>query len=310
MRALTLQRLEIFRAVYEETSVSAAAARLGLTQPTVSRHLRDFEAAIGLSLFTLTLGRLSPTPEADVLYGDCVFLSEGASRVEASIEAMKRGEARALSAMVVSPLVRSVMPRAIKATTRALPSLSLTVEIGAAHDQLRALRKGILDVGILAGLVQVDPGMRKRSIGTGRFVCLAPEEHPLADRISLSMTDLRGHGPRVTMPRRPLGRILHDALDAVGVEAEGLVTAGSLQFFPGLAAHLRVPVIVDVFTALGFPEPSIRVLPLDDAPPFEIFAVTPRVGGQGMASAYLIAQVERELARFAEEEGKPPYSTG
>ena len=68
MRPLTLQRLEVFRAIHELGSITSAARELKLTQPTVSRHLRDLEAAIGLTLFEVDRGRLRPTADGDELF--------------------------------------------------------------------------------------------------------------------------------------------------------------------------------------------------------------------------------------------------
>ncbi len=302
MRPLTLQRLEIFRAVYEEKSVTGAADRLRLAQPTVSRHLRDFEAALGLPLFTLSQGRLTSTPEADILYRECVFLSEGASRFEASVRALRQGSAQPLSVMSISLLVKDVLPAAITATLRALPSLSLTAEIGSADDQLRALRNGSIDVGLAAGDIVTVAGLDRRRIGGGRFVCIVPEEHPFAGRERLTLADLRGERLRVNLPRRPIGRILLSVMEEAGLRISGEVTASSLQLMPGLAAALRSCVVVDDFSAAAFPQPTTRVLPLDGVPGFDIFALTRTMAGRGKAAETFIAEVRRALERLAEDQ--------
>ena len=91
MRQITLQRLQAFVAVYEHRSISAAARALGVSQPTASRHLRDLEAAIELSLFVLDRGRVVSTAEADALYADSRFLKDGITRLEGRIDALRRG---------------------------------------------------------------------------------------------------------------------------------------------------------------------------------------------------------------------------
>ena len=53
-----------FLAVVEECSLSGAARRLGLTQPTVARHIDALEEAIGADLFSRSQRGLIPTEMA------------------------------------------------------------------------------------------------------------------------------------------------------------------------------------------------------------------------------------------------------
>jgi DNA-binding transcriptional LysR family regulator len=53
-----------FLAVVREGSLSGAARRLGMTQPTLGRHVAQLEAALGVALFTRSPGGLTPTDAA------------------------------------------------------------------------------------------------------------------------------------------------------------------------------------------------------------------------------------------------------
>jgi DNA-binding transcriptional LysR family regulator len=53
-----------FLSVIDEGSLSAAARELGLTQPTLGRHVDELEATLGTSLFTRAPHGLTPTPAA------------------------------------------------------------------------------------------------------------------------------------------------------------------------------------------------------------------------------------------------------
>ena len=56
--------LRTFVEVTRDGSLSAAARRLGLAQPTVGRHIDALETALGLTLFTRSPRGLTPTPAA------------------------------------------------------------------------------------------------------------------------------------------------------------------------------------------------------------------------------------------------------
>ena len=60
--------LRSFIAVYEAGTLTEAARRLGSTQPSLGRHVRELEQQLGEALFTRKPGRLAPTEAARALY--------------------------------------------------------------------------------------------------------------------------------------------------------------------------------------------------------------------------------------------------
>ena len=76
-------RLKCFIAVYEQGSVSAAAARLHMTQPPLSILLRKLEDELGVTLFDRSGHRLVPTATGELFY-------LRAKALQASVQAMRR----------------------------------------------------------------------------------------------------------------------------------------------------------------------------------------------------------------------------
>lgn len=70
--------LRSFIAVHETGTLTEAARRLGSTQPSVGRHLRELEAALGETLFVRLPGRLKPTERAQALYDAVAAMKDGA----------------------------------------------------------------------------------------------------------------------------------------------------------------------------------------------------------------------------------------
>jgi DNA-binding transcriptional LysR family regulator len=68
-----------FLAVIEERSLSGAARRLGLTQPTIGRHIDALEEALGSSLFTRSQSGLLPTAAAHALVPYAQAMASAAS---------------------------------------------------------------------------------------------------------------------------------------------------------------------------------------------------------------------------------------
>src|SRR5690348_11458289 len=82
-RRIDLNRVRLFVAVYETRSVSLAAERLCVTQPTVSYGLAGLRRELQDSLFVRTRDGMEPTLQAKHLY--CEFI-EALSRIDAALE--------------------------------------------------------------------------------------------------------------------------------------------------------------------------------------------------------------------------------
>jgi DNA-binding transcriptional LysR family regulator len=83
-------------AVLAEGSLSGAARALGLTQPTVGRHIEALEADLGAALFTRSVGGLAPTEAA-------LALRPHAEAMAAAAEALVRtasGDAEAVRGVI------------------------------------------------------------------------------------------------------------------------------------------------------------------------------------------------------------------
>ena len=68
MAGINLRQVEAFRAVMLSGSVTAAAKLMGVTQPAVSRLLRDFQLVLKMPLFEKRGTGLVPTAAATALY--------------------------------------------------------------------------------------------------------------------------------------------------------------------------------------------------------------------------------------------------
>ena len=66
---LNLRQIEAFRAVYQTGGMTAAGNLMNITQPAVSRLIRDLEAETGLSLFVREGVSIAPPPDATACGG-------------------------------------------------------------------------------------------------------------------------------------------------------------------------------------------------------------------------------------------------
>lgn len=303
VKPLTLQRLQVFCAVYEQHSITAAARLMKLSQPTVSRHLRDFEAALGLTLFVIDKGRVLATAEADEIYNDSRFLDDGISRLERRIESLRKGTGTRLPVMSVGLFGPYFVPTALKRTLDALPGLRVTVDIGTAEQQMNYMRAGMVEVGLVVGKF-AEADIVSQLIGRGKLVVLSPADGPLTRLKQVRLEDLVSVPMLGLTPRGPLGRVLNDALLERGLLYDDTVTGNSLISVPHLVKALGRAAVVDEFTAAFHGVEGLVTLPLQEHLPIEIFAITMGADAHKTAIRTFVREMQLLLDDWAA--GKSP----
>ena len=125
-----------FLHVLESGSLSAAARALGITQPTVGRHIESLEAALGLTLFTRSSDGFSPTEAANELkpYAVGLAMTTAALRRAASSHGSGvRGAVRLTASEVIGV---EVLPPILAALRHEYPELSIELVLSNKADDL------------------------------------------------------------------------------------------------------------------------------------------------------------------------------
>lgn len=287
---MELRHLRYFLATVDDGSVTGAAARLHVTQPGLSRQLRQLEVELGVDLFTRAGGRLVPTQAGRSLAPLARDLVERAEafRVAATYLAHGRLERLTIGAPtvtltdVVSPFIATLEPE------------DPTVDVLAADglDPVDALRRG---ADLVIGTVRPQPPYRSRPLAVLPVWAYVPADHRWAARERVTLTELLGE-PLIGLPRHFTARqSLEAAASEGGAAYRSLVEAANGTVAQALAAAGRgiavvsddprydlVPLTVD----LGERVLSIRLVAVWDA---------------GHPAAALLEALARRLGAFVRE---------
>ena len=145
MKGVDWTLLQSFLAVVDAGSLRAAAAKTGATEPTLSRHVRDMEMAVGAKLFTRNARGLEPTDAALRLVDDARAMGLAAQSL--SLKAF--GGSQKLSGTVritASVIVANLMLPSIVASLRqAEPDIQVEL---VASDQTQNLLRRDADIAI------------------------------------------------------------------------------------------------------------------------------------------------------------------
>ncbi|HYG44989.1 MAG TPA: LysR substrate-binding domain-containing protein [Bordetella sp.] len=191
MRSFNLRQVEAFRAVVESGTVSAAAARLHVTQPAVSKLLSQFEDHTGLRLFERVRGRLIATPQGMRLYDEVDRIFAGLHQIERAVESVKREEHGQLIVGVLPALSGHFLRLATMRFLALHPNVFISVKVRASAVLADWLATRQVDVGLLNTSVD-HPELELEPFLRHPLVCLLPAAHPLARKASVSVLDLEG----------------------------------------------------------------------------------------------------------------------
>ncbi len=148
---LKLGKLEVFAVVAEEGSFSAAAERLHLSQPAVSRHIQELESALGIRLFKRQRRGVTLTPGGDLLreYTERIlWLVREAEGALTDVRQLVVGQVRLGATPGVSVYL---MPGWTRSFTSAYPNLTLGVRTSTTSGVIDDLKTGRADLGIVEG---------------------------------------------------------------------------------------------------------------------------------------------------------------
>lgn len=126
MRRLRLRHLEVLTTIASAQSLTAAAQRLGVSQPSVSQWLADVEAALGVALFERGR-RLRPTIYLDPVLRHAQALLDASQRLRAEIDVLRDGGTGSVRIGTMQVGAPTLVPDALVRLKRSHPALRLTV---------------------------------------------------------------------------------------------------------------------------------------------------------------------------------------
>jgi DNA-binding transcriptional LysR family regulator len=189
---MELRHLRYFRAVAEELHFGRAAERLHIAQPPLSQQIRQLEQELGVPLLTRSTRRVELTPAGTAYLKRAIAVLDAVDDAGQQARRVAQGIEGQLTIGCVGSATYSVLPRLVRALRDELPH----VEIGIrgemlAPAQLDALLAGDIDLALLRPPVE-NADVQCVTLRRDRLIVALPAEHPLAQRDSLRIRDLRG----------------------------------------------------------------------------------------------------------------------
>ena len=261
---MNINHLAIFHAVAEERSMSRGAERLCISQPAVSKQIRDLEAALGVTLFHRLPRGIRLTETGEVLAGHArrLFAVEAdAERAIAELKGLVKGRLTVGASLTIGDYL---LPQILGAYHRKHPGIALHLEIANTQVIQQKLREGVLDIGLTEGFAE-DADLEAEVFGEDELVAVVPPGHPLLGENAVSAARFCAEPFLMREPGSGTRDVVERALARQGIQVQPAMSLGSTEAIKrGAAAGLGVAIISKLALETEFSAGRLCPLALSD----------------------------------------------
>jgi DNA-binding transcriptional LysR family regulator len=190
---MELRHLRYFVTVAEELNISRASARLRISQPAVSRQLRDLEEELRVALFIREKHGLKLTPAGQVFLAHARDLLRRSSDAVKQMAAFSEPAKETLTVGYIAPALSNILTPALRRFSQAHPKAGVALREMTPGEQAKALRAGRIDLALLGNpYPDLDREFTVTVLTRIPLQAVLPDNHLLALRKRIALSELEG----------------------------------------------------------------------------------------------------------------------
>lgn len=190
---MELRHLRYFVAVAAEQNITRAAARLHVSQPPLSRQIRDLEDELGVALFERSARSVRLTEAGRVFLGEARAVLARAHEATLTVKAIASGKRGEIHVGYAPSLTVELLPHALRAFQEKSPGVRVTLHDLSTGEMFEGLRNGRLHVALM---IQTSPqslaGLLFDEVCRYSVCVAAHPTHPLAQARTASLRAVAG----------------------------------------------------------------------------------------------------------------------
>jgi DNA-binding transcriptional LysR family regulator len=250
---MEFRHLQTFQAIVQEGSFLKAAEKLQYAQSTITLHIQQLEAELGVKLFSRHGKRIELTVAGRTLQVNADQLLYRAAKLQQTMTELVSGEAGYLRIGSIEPVASVYLPSILVEFCREYPKVRLTLEVGVTQVISQRVASGVLDLAICSPPA-ANLGLPFELLFQDPIALLIPENHPLAASKNISVSSLAEERLILTEEHCPYRNILEKALLPHGINPFSGIEIVSLEALKQMVIYgLGIGVMP---AAAIFPTPS------------------------------------------------------
>lgn len=298
---MELRHLRYFIAVAQELHFTRAAERLGIGQPPLSQQIQQLERELGVTLLLRGRKGVELTEAGQAFYEEAVQVLQAAQRSIETARRVGRSEIDTLTVgFTVSASIHPFVPRVIQACRERFPNVAITLLERTTNELVAAIKDRHVDLAFIRAPAPELPGVQVETLLHEPLVAVLPSEHRLANRQSISLSDLNGES-FIFYPRK-VGTGIYDAVvqacASCGFEPEVRIEVPQMtSVVTFVAAGMGVSLVPHTMQQLR--AEGVAYVPIDDVNvPQAHLAIAFNRRALSMALSHFIVQVREAAASY------------
>lgn len=265
------RQVEAFRNVMMTGGITSAAAVMHVTQPAVSRLIRDLELNLSMTLFERRGARLDPTPEATLLYREVERLYLGIEQIAQAAEDIRKRKNIVIRIGTVTSIVRPYLQQAIWDVVGDRQDVPMIIDVENSRHIWEMVDNAQYDIGFVFRRQRIDG--RALLLRELNAVAAVPPDHPLAGRHICGPNDLAGS--RILIPGRnsPVRIALDSALATADAAPVSVVESSMLNCCHFAAQGMGIAIADEV--SIRAADAGLVAVPFEPAVPVAYHAIRP-----------------------------------
>tara|TARA_Y100000588_G_scaffold20716_2_gene20955 strand:- start:2790 stop:3743 length:954 start_codon:yes stop_codon:yes gene_type:complete len=186
---ITLRQVDAFRAVMMTGTITGAAEILEVSQPAISRLVKDLERALGFELFSRQGRQINPTIEGRMFFEEVETAHLGLNQLNQSAINIRDHKEGSLRIVTIPSVVTMFIGPILKAFNKEYPLVAVSLEVQPTQRVFEYLTSGQCDLG-LSTLPMENPAVVSQPVLAGQSVCIFPKSHRLRSLKKVTPKDL------------------------------------------------------------------------------------------------------------------------
>lgn len=179
----------VFLSVAENLSLSRAAEELFISQPAVTRHIKELEGKLGVTLFDRKGSKIYLTDAGRLVYSNLIEIREQYWKMEHEIGQLKGQFVGRLNIGASSTIMQYVLPKVLAAFNARYPSIELVVVNGNSFEMEKRLQNGEIDLALVENETVISD-LRYIDFMSDEIVPITSIDSVYAKRKRISVEDL------------------------------------------------------------------------------------------------------------------------
>jgi DNA-binding transcriptional LysR family regulator len=225
----SLNSLLVFHEVAKHKSFSKAAEGLFISQPAVTKHIKNLELKVGMGLLQRGKGGVILTEAGKTLYKYTHKISSHLMEIENVLGNLQKDHYGQLKIGTTESYSKCLMPKLLSGFQASFPSIKITLDVGNSEE----IEKGLLNYKndlALIGMTKVSSKFESIPFLRERLVLIVSPTHPLAKRQMVSLKELEEFPLIIRSKGSTTRRILLLAFKDLDIHPSPLIEAGSSEF--------------------------------------------------------------------------------